>query len=438
MADNLTEANLAFARHHPGESAARQPVHTVYGGGHLFRADTAPKLGQIALRVMDEYASRPHEFGRTLGLEDDTLAAAVEERVREKLHREPVEDYRIDFEDGYGARSDTEEDGHVIAAAGEVARGLRERLLPAFIGIRIKPLNEEWKRRATRTLDLFLRTVIAEGPLPPGFIITLPKITVLEQVRFVAAHLASLEPDLGLADRSLRFEIMVETPQMIMDSSGRCPLPSMIDAGDGRISAAHFGTYDYSASLGVAAAHQRMRHDACQHALRVMQVALAGTGVWVSDGATTVLPVPVHRAGPDGASAAAGEQNRAAVHRAWRSHYDDVRHSLANALYQGWDLHPAQLPTRYAAVYAFFLEGVDAAALRLRNFVDHAARATLVGDVFDDAATGQGLLNYFLRAVSSGALSLSEVAERSGLTTDELTDKSFVRILRARGSARVR
>ena len=92
------------------------------------------------------------------------------------------------------------------------------------------------------------------------------------------------------------------------------------------------------------------------------------------------------------------------MHRAWRLHADDVRHSLVNGFYQGWDLHPAQLPTRYAAVYAFFLEGLDAASERLRNFVDKAAQATLVGDVFDDAATGQGLLNFFLRGINCGAI----------------------------------
>ena len=42
-----------------------------------------------------------------------------------------------------------------------------------------------------------------------------------------------------------------------------------------------------------------------------------------------------------------------------RMHFDDVRHSLRHAYYQGWDLHPAQLPTRYAAVYSFFLEAMS-------------------------------------------------------------------------------
>jgi hypothetical protein len=147
-----------------------------------------------------------------------------------------------------------------------------------------------------------------------------------------------------------------------------------------------------------------------------MQVALAGTGLWLSDGATNVMPI--------GATDI--------VHRAWRLHFEHVRHSLVTGFYQGWDLHPAQLPTRYAAVYSFFLEGLEAASDRLRNFVQKAAQATLVGDVFDDAATGQGLLNYFLRAVNCGAITEQEAMDKSGLTLDELRGRSFVRILKGR------
>ena len=109
-----------------------------------------------------------------------------------------------------------------------------------------------------------------------------------------------------------------------------------------------------------------------------------------------------------------------------------MRHSLVTGFYQGWDLHPAQLPSRYAAVYAFFLEGLDAASERLTNFVQKAAQATLVGDVFDDAATGQGLLNYFLRAMNCGAITEDEAVEKSGLTLDELRGRSFVKILNGR------
>ncbi len=436
--DALGKANQAFSRRYPGETAggARQPVHTVYGGGHLFRADTAGKLGAVALRALDAYAPDAATFAQAIGLSEGapnegSLAERVYTRVREKLSREPVEDFRIDFEDGYGARPDDEEDMHVAQAAREVARGAREQTLPSGIGIRIKPLNEEWRRRSVRTLDLFLTTLVQElnGSLPQGFVLTVPKVTLVEQVRYMVALLGALEKRLSLSDRALRFEIMVEMPQIIVDASGRCPLPALIDAGEGRISGAHFGTYDYTAACGITAAYQRMQHDACQHALRTMQAALAGTGVWLSDGSTTVLPVAPF---PNESRT----ENTLAVHRAWRMHYEDVRHSLANGFYQGWDLHPAQLPTRYAARFAFFLEGVEAAGNRLRNFVAKAAQATLIGDVFDDAATGQGLLNYFLRAMETGAISTEEAETRSGLTREELHGKSFMRMLRARTPGR--
>jgi hypothetical protein len=208
---------------------------------------------------------------------------------------------------------------------------------------------------------------------------------------------------------------------------------SLVAAGQGRIRSAHFGTYDYTAGLSITAAYQRMGHPACDFAKSVMQVALAGTGVWLSDGATGIMPVPMHRPA-EGQSLTREEihQNRQSVHRAWALHYADVRHSLETAFYQGWDLHPAQLPTRYAAVFAFFLEGLDAAAERLRNFLAKAAQATLVGDVFDDAATGQGLLNYFLRAINSGAVSEAEAMRLTGLTAEDFQSRSFTRILQRR------
>jgi len=64
--------------------------------------------------------------------------------------------------------------------------------------------------------------------------------------------------------------------------------------------------------------------------------------------------------------------------------------------------------------------------------VQKAAQATLVGDVFDDAATGQGLLNYFLRAMNCGAITEEEAVAKSGLTLDELRGRSFAKILQLR------
>jgi len=431
-AARLTAANQAFAGRYPGEGGARQPVHTVYGGAQLFRSDSTGKLGQVARRALRDHAPDAATLARAVGLADAALAERVYARVVEKLEREPVEDFRIDFEDGYGNRPDAEEDGHAESVAREVAKGLAEGTLPPFLGIRVKTLSEELRGRSVRTLDLFL-TTLAEatgGTLPPNFVLTLPKVALPEQVEFFVAALEALEPKLGLAAGALRFELMVEVPQAIIGADGRCMLPELVRAGGGRITGAHFGTYDYTAGVGITAAHQHMRHRACDHAKHAMQVSLAGTGVWLSDGSTTVMPVPVHRG--EGLTAGQEAENRASVHRAWKLHYDDVRHSLVGGFYQGWDLHPAQIPTRYAAVFAFFLESVESAGARLKNFVEKAAQATLVGDVFDDAATGQGLLNYFLRGINCGALTEREALEMTGLSLDELRGRSFLKILNGR------
>jgi citrate lyase beta subunit len=436
QAARLRRANEQFVRRYPGEGGARQPVHTVYGGAQLFRHDSTVKLGQVARRALDEYAPDAETLAGALGIEGGGFADRVYSRVAEKLGREPVEDFRIDYEDGYGNRSDAEEDGHAESVAREVAKGLAEGTLPPFLGIRVKTLSEELRGRSIRTLDLFLTTLVEAtgGVLPPNFVLTLPKVALPEQVDYFADVLQVLEPRLGLPAGALRFEIMVEVPQAIIGADGRCMLPELVRAGGGRITAAHFGTYDYTAGVGITAAHQHMRHPACDYAKHAMQVSLAGTGVWLSDGSTTVMPVPVHRAAPGDPALTDAQlaENRAGVHRAWKLHYDDVRHSLVGGFYQGWDLHPAQLVTRYAAVFAFFLESVESAGARLKNFVEKAAQATLVGDVFDDAATGQGLLNYFLRGMNCGALTEAEVLELTGLTLDELRGRSFLKILNGR------
>ena len=429
----LREANLRFAQEHPGESPGRQPVHTVYGGAQLFAADSVPKLGAIALHAMDQYAPDAAALGRAVGIYDHPALSTISERVRDKLNREPIEDFRIDFEDGYGNRPDAEEDRHSGVVAAELAKGMKAGTLPPFIGMRVKPLNEEMRARSIRTLDLVMTALVEAGGIPDRWVVTIPKVTIIEQVDYTVAILRHLEKKLGLADGTLKFEVMVETPQIILDRQGTSLLPRVLDASDGRLRGAHFGTYDYTAGINITAAHQRMRHLACDFAKHFMQVAFAGTDVWLSDGSTTVMPVPVHRAAPG--ETLTGEQtaaNTASVHAAWKLHFDDIRHSLAGGFYQGWDLHPAQLVTRYAALYSFFLEGIDAAGVRLSNFVGKAAQATLVGDVFDDAATGQGLLNFFLRGINSAAITEEEALKMTGLTADEFRGRSFVRIMKGR------
>src|SRR5688572_4057179 len=412
----LTQALIPFTKRFPGSAGERQPVHTVYGGAHLFKSDTARKLGEKAVQVFEEHGVDAFTFSRTIGL-PEIHADAIWRRVGEKLRREPVEDFRVDFEDGYGNRPDDEEDHHAQVVANELAKGMSEGTLPPFIGIRIKPFTQELTRRSIRTLDIFLTTLVRQSgrKLPSGFVVTLPKIQLPEQVTALADLYDLLEMRLGLPGRSLKLEFMIETTQSILSERGESNLPRFLDAARGRAVAAHFGTYDYTASCNITAAEQRMDHPACDFARHMMQVAYAGTGIWLSDGATNILPIG----------------DRETIHRAWHLHVRHIRHSLVHAYYQGWDLHPAQLPTRYAAVYSFFLEGLAAATDRLRNFMEKAGQATLVGDIFDDAATGQGLLNYFIRGMNSGALTEDE-ALATGLTLEELRSRSFVKILQGR------
>ena len=433
--DALRRANRRVAADYPGETGDRQPVHTVYAGAHLFRADIAARFGREALAALDEYAAEGTALAAALGLDvDPAFARSLRARVVEKLQREPVEDFRIDFEDGYGNRPDAEEDGHARSVAMEVAAGEAAGTLPPFIGIRIKPLSSELHRRSLRTLDLFVSTLVRanRGRLPPNFFVTVPKLMAPEHVSAVAHECTALERRLKLRAGELKLELMIETPQSIFGPDGSSPLRALVAAGRGRVTGAHFGTYDYTALCGITAAWQHLGHPACDFARHMMQVALAQSGVRLSDGATNILPLAPHAIAPGRAlSNAERRENRDAVSRAWKRHFDDVTHSLVNGYFQGWDLHPAQLPTRYAALYAFFQSARPAATARLRQFLDHAERATLAGGVFDDAATGQALLNFFARGLSSGALTEREAAE-TGLTAEDFASRSFVAVLRAR------
>ncbi len=417
LPESLTTANQEFARAYPGDSGFRQPVHTVYGGAHLFKPDISRRFGALAERSLSEHAPDAAALALALGV-PNKLAEVVYARVIDKLRREPVEDFRIDFEDGYGNRPDAEEDAAADAAAQAVANGMAAQTLPPFLGIRIKPLSEEFKARGIRTLDRFFAALLKKtgDRLPASFAVTLPKANLPEQVQALGAMLKPFT--------QVRMEIMVETPQAILS------LPELVEAAEGRCTSVHFGPYDYMASTGITSANQDLLHPACNFARSMMQVALAGTGIRLSDGPTNIMPVPAHRG--DAVTPPQMAENRAVVQRAWNLHYRNVRHALDNGFYQGWDLHPAQLVSRYAAVYAFFLEGLEGASERLRNFITQAARATRVGDVFDDAATGQGLLNYFLRAINCGAVLESEAPALTGMTVEELRSASFARILEGR------
>lgn len=464
----LREAARRHAPHHSGPLPGRQPVHTVYGGAHLYRRDLPKKLGALALRALDEHAPDAITFARAIGMKGhdtlpDTVAAAhkiteafaddpdslrdvypaawracaVYTRVRLKLAREPVEDLRVDFEDGYGVRSDGEEDDHAVNAAKEMAAAMTEGALPAFVGIRIRSLSNETAHRAMRTLDLFVSTLTSEGPgwLPDNFVVTLPKVTMAEQVEALVSALASIEESLGLPRGAIKVELMVETPQALVSPRGELHLGRLVEAADGRCAAAHFGAYDYTAACDVASVSQSLAHPWCDHARHLMKLTLAATDVRLSDGATTTLPIGPHKA-RDAAplSFEAQTENRRVVHGAWREAYTNIQRALTQGFYQGWDLHPAQLPVRYAAVYEFFLDGFESTAERLKGFIASAARATRAGAAFDDAATGQAMLNLAVRAVECRAVPESEVVARTGVSLELLRTRSFAKIVAAQES----
>ena len=398
---------------------SRQPVHTVFGGAHLFRADVVERFRSLATASIDTYASDASEFREAFGIASPDLAERVYARVREKLQREAIEDYRIDFEDGYGAREDAEEDGHAVAAAREVAAAMAAGTLPWRVGIRVKSFGESERARSERTLRLFLKTLIdTGGRLPERFIVNLPKVSVVAEVEEFDRLLSACEREHGLEDGSIGLEVMVETPGIVLAADGRSPLPGLLNVGKTRVGGAIFGAYDFTSALGIAASQQSLRHPACDFARNMMLVALAGSWVQLSDGATAVLPVAVHAAPKGGAlTPAQRDENRRGVHAAWRIHRDNVRHAMSCGFYQGWDLHPAQLVSRYAATYEFFIEGLEPAAARMKNFVAKSAQATRVGTAFDDMATARGLGNHFRRALNSGAITQAEMDALLGYST---------------------
>ena len=371
----LEPVDAQLRRRYPGDPRTRQPVHTLYVPADLFGRGVLREYSRIVLGMIKEHGPLP--FG------DE-----VTQRVLAKLATEPVEDLRIDFEDGYGVRDDAEEDAAARATATAVAGGER----PAFVGLRCKSLEAPTRRRALRTLDVFLDAL---GPPPPGFVITLPKVSAAAQVEAMVVLCGRLEKAHGLDDGSLRFEVQIETPQAIVGADGTATVAHLITAAQGRCSGLHYGTYDYSASLSIAAEYQSLEHPAADHAKAVLQVAAAGTGVRLSDGSTNVLPVG----------------GTASVRAAWDLHARLVRRSLERGYYQGWDLHPAQLPTRFGATYAFFREAAPMTVERLGRYLSRRSAGIL-----DEPATARAMAGFLLRGLDCGALDPDEVEfERSTL-----------------------
>ncbi len=402
IAQRLLATDELLLAAYPGDDGTRQPVHTVYVPADRFTPDLAAQWGTQALTAVADVGGM-ESLAAQVGI-DPALISLVSERVEAKLLSEPIEDLRLDFEDGYGDRDDSE-DADAAHAAAQVAAAVAAGSAPPFIGIRFKCFESATRERALRTLDLFVGGLIDAGGLPDGLVLTLPKVSTVAQVEAMADAAATLERAHGLPEGRIRFEVQVETPQLVLGADGRSPLAQLPLAAPGRISGLHYGTYDYSASLGIAAGQQSMEHPVADLAKEIMQLAVAGTGIRLSDGSTNILPL--------------GE--RAA--EAWALHARLVRRSLERGYYQGWDLHAHQLPTRYLATYAFYLEGFPAAASRLRAYLEQTS-----GAVLDEPATARALAWFVLRGVQCGAIGDDEVAADVGIGVGDLTALAHPRL----------
>ncbi|WP_431898587.1 DUF6986 family protein [Nonomuraea sp. bgisy101] len=353
-----------------------QPVHTIYVPADLFSSSTPSSWGGQALDLMKAHLPDAAAMAEVFELPAG-LAADVHARVAAKLATEPVEDLRVDFEDGYGVRPDAE-DGDAVAAASALARLHAEGGLPRRWGLRVKSFADGDPGRSVRTLELFLTEVVTRaGALPPGFTLTFPKVLMEEYLGQFCEVLAALESRLALPS-PVRFEIQVEAPQTVMFLRA-----DLAESLGGRLAAAHFGVFDYTAALGLPPHEQRLDHPACDHARHVMQTAFAGTGVELSDGSLAASP----------ASASTED-----VHALWRRHAALVRHSLSHGFYQGWDMHPSHLVSRFATVYAFHLAHYDAHAARVRAWEERRAAD---GGVLDEPATIKTLVAALHRADSA-------------------------------------
>ena len=403
----LAATDRLLDRNYPGDDGSRQPVHTVYVPADRFTPSLTADWGSQALATAAAHGGL-ERLGRLLG-QDAELAGAVASRVRDKLESEPVEDLRLDFEDGFGDRGDDAEDSAAVAAASAVATAVAAGLAPPFIGIRFKCFEAPTRARGLRTLDLFVSGLASAGELPAGLILTLPKVTTVAQVQAMDYAVSRLEELHGLPAGRLRFEVQVETPQLILGPEGTSPVAQLPHAVPGRISGLHYGTYDYSASLQIPAEYQSMEHPVADFAKEVMQLAVAGTGIRLSDGSTNIIPV--------------GEN----VENAWQLHGRLVRRSLQRGYYQGWDLHPAQLASRFAATYAFYREGLPAAAARLRNYVERTEGGT-EGGVMDEPATARALAAFVLRGVQCGAVGSEEVLARTGVELSRISALAHPRL----------
>ncbi|KQR98968.1 aldolase [Williamsia sp. Leaf354] len=372
---------------YPDVRVDEQPVHTVYVGADVVASDTLSLWSTEAVSIAE--ANRPV----LVALSSDASVDAVIARLR----RDPVDDLRIDLEDGYGNRPDDVEDAHARAAGEVLAHWSRTATGPRLTsGVRCKGLGPAERRRGLRSMEMVLT---GAGGVPDRFVFTVPKLRAVEQVDAVVALCEEIERAHGLGENTVRFELQIESPQAVIGFDGTATVAAAIHRSGPRLSGLHYGTYDYSAAMGVVSAHQSLEHPVADHAKAVMLAAAAQTGVWVSDGSTQVVPT--------------GDPDRVAS--ALRRHHRLVRRSLERGIYQGWDMHPGHLVTRWLAVQTFFAEAMPAAAARLGGHLervtgDGTAESGSDTGVLDEPATARAMATVVARGWACGAFTHDDVA----------------------------
>ncbi|SHN28460.1 DUF6986 family protein [Cryptosporangium aurantiacum] len=393
----LADTDAALKVQHERDAPGRQPVHTVYVPADQFAAGLPARWGTEALALLDQHAPNPHHLAAATGLPERAVADALP-RLRVKLATEPIEDLRIDFEDGYGYRPDTDEDADAQKAGQAIAALIGRDGGPFSLGLRVKSMEARDRRRGVRTLDLLVGSLCAALPdgrelppmLPGRFVVTLPKVSSVAQVEAVLSVVEAIEDAHRLTAGTIGVELQIELPSAIQGATGAATVATLVTAAGPRCAGIHYGTYDYSAALGVAAAFQSLDHPVADHAKAVMLLAAVQAGVPAVDGSTNVMPTG----------------STADVHAAWRNHARLVRRSLERAYYQGWDMHPGHLVTRYLATYVFFRDALPTAVTRLTTYL---ARSSHGGGVVDEPATARALAAVILRGLDCGALTEDEV-----------------------------
>jgi len=374
------------------------PSHVVYGGAHLFHDKTLSKIATIAREGFATYLPDGAAITRIFGTAPEH-ADEVHRRVAAQLEDAgAVADYRIDFEDGYGHRSDDEEDRHATAA-GETVAAFRSQPATTLLGVRCKRLAGGTGLRAVRTLHRFFaaaRTTVR---------VTVPKVESVEEAAAAAALVRALEKAYGLPEYACPLELMAETPAFFSEGIPKLRAIARAASEGGRPVAIHLGSYDLTAGAGIPFLAQRPNHPILDHARTLLTLAFGGSDLELSDGATTTLPIAPHKRPT---TESERMQNAQVVAAAFRVHADDVTHALRFGIYESWVLHPMQIVSHRVSQTAFFVAALPGARERLSRFLEGEARASRVGAEFDDAATGRGLLQFFMAGASLGVVAAED------------------------------